>query len=786
MESIFTAQWDKISQDQSYASQGVLPRLTPRVARLYARLQEAMLRPQKSWQPASVLEDRELANLPFVLRRAHAFAKVLDSMPIEIAEDEIIVGKTACSGVILNTGLPEFATLEEEKAAHLEGHGITRSLSHKVPDYPDLLHRGLSGILAEIDARVLVINSRPESPEKMEKLQFMQSMRVEIEAVIRLAHRYAELAELQASSVSPQRADELRQIASICRHVPEYPAGTLWEALQSVWLVHYAFFSTGTHLSLGRFDQYCGPYLERDLAENRLTEELAQELVDCLWIKFNDRAQIQRENFAERAKDHPWQVGCRWRTLVASDAADAINHWGQNLLLSGIRPDGADGTNSLTFLMLSSLERFELTSPVVTVRLHQNSPSDLVKRCADVLKKGGGMPFINNDDVLIQAYQNLGVPLEDARDYANSNCWETMISGKSDQELIRGFNFLLILEWVFTRGLTRQNGILEGIDTGDPCQFQTFPELLLAWKRQLDAYLEKTISYFGSQLSSGNLFHSSHGRYSYNPILSALVKDSIQREVDIIRSGARYSIWHLMGEAVPNCIDALAAIKKLVYDEKKVSMETILDALEKNWSGYENLRQQMIARAPKYANDNGEADRIGRDLVSYFFERSRFHASGFPGILFPCSVGTFSWYTSIGREVGASCDGRFAGEPIAPNFSPNFGMDLNGPTAAVKSYCQMPLNCLATGAPLDLRFSASALRGEDGSARLAAFIRAFLALGGNMMTITVADAEQLRKAMEEPEKYRGLRVRMGGWTAYFVALSREQQLLQIKRVEHGL
>ncbi len=761
-------------------------RFTPRVARLYAALQSAMLRPQHNWRPASTLAALGESGTPLILRRARAFAQVLDEMPLEISADELIVGKCARDGVIVRSGLAEFASPEEKERARAEGRGIPSGLSHKVPDYPDLMARGLGGILSEIQEHVRLIGPQPETEGAGKKLLTLQAMAIEIEAVIRLAARCAALAEEQAQTADPIRAAELRRIAAACRWAPEHAPRNFHEALQSIWLVHFAFFSTGTSLSLGRFDQYAGPFLEQDLAAGRLTPDEAQELVDCLWIKFNDRAQIKRENFAARDVDRPWQAGLRWRTLVGSDNADAVNHFGQNLLLSGVRPDGADGTNRLTYLMLNSLEAFELTSPVVTVRLHAGSPPELVRRCAEVLRQGGGMPFIDNDDVLVPAYQKLGVPLEDARDYANSNCWETMIAGKSDQELIRGFNFLLMLEWALTRGVSRQSGRLEGIDTGDPRQFGSFADLLAAWKRQLDAYLEKSINYYGAHLSAGEINNSNHGRYAFNPLLSALIKDCVARETDVIQGGARYSIWHVMGEAVANAIDALAALKKLVYDEKKASMEQVLAALECNWSGYEDMRRQMVARAPKFANDDDYADAIGREMMEWFSQRTRLYAARYPGILFPCSVGTFSWYTSIGREVGASCDGRFAGEPVTPNFSPTFGMDLNGPTAAVRSYTAMALGDLAAGAPLDLRFSASSLRGEQGAARLAAFIQAFIALGGNILTVTVTDAETLRQAMADPEKYRGLRVRMGGWTAYFVALSREQQLLHIRKVEHGL
>jgi formate C-acetyltransferase len=242
----------------------------------------------------------------------------------------------------------------------------------------------------------------------------------------------------------------------------------------------------------------------------------------------------------------------------------------------------------------------------------------------------------------------------------------------------------------------------------------------------------------------------------------------------------------MMGEGVANCTDALAAVKKFVFDRQTLSMGSLLEALEHNWEGCEPLRQSLITQAPKFANDDPEADAICRELMDHFVACTRRHAARYPGILFPPSVGTFLWYQSIGKEVGATPDGRFAGDPVTSNFSPSFGMDRNGPTAALHSYCQMRLDDLAAGAPIDLRLAGSHLRGETGTGRLAAYIRAFIELGGNMLTVTVTDAAVLRAAMADPMKYRGLRVRMGGWSAYFIALSPEQQRVHLSKVEHGL
>ena len=784
---------------------------TERTQRLYDVVRDRMTRLQTTWGgDLDILSDPQTVELPLVLRRATAFQKVLLDMPIAIEADDLIVGNTIQDGLITRTRLPKYGLAEEYAQAQMEGSTLSAQLAHKTPYFYDILAKGLGGLITNIKAKIADISQRQASAERDEKLALYRAMKLEASAVIGLAHRYADLAlQLSAQADTRQRRDELLKIARVCQRVPEHPAQTFHEAVQCFWFIHYALFSTGTNLSCGRFDQYLYPALHKELADGTITLDQAQELIDCVWLRFNDRGQICRENFftgdpEAEARQRPtngvqsnkapgvvdqgpqaWTAGHRKRLRYAADAADAINHFGQNILLSGIRPDGADGTNELTYLSLNALEKFAFTSPVVTVRLHKNSPSDLVTRSAEVLKSGSGMPYINNDDILIPAYVDLGVSLPDARDYANSNCWETMIEGKSDQELIRGMNFLLFLELALNRGVSKVHGRM-GVDTGDPRRFATFSDLMEAWKRQTDAQLKAGIDYIGQGVASGTLEHSNHGRYSYNPLLSALTLDCIENEQDVIRGGARYIIWHVMGEAVANAIDSMAAIKKMVFEEKSLTMEELLDALEKDWAGYENLRRRLMARAPKFANDDDYADEIGREMMAYFIARTRRHASRYPQVIFPCSVGTFSWYAMIGKEVGATPDGRFSGEAVAANFSPAPGTDMCGPTAAICSYLKMNVAPLAAGAPLDLRLSASSLKGDTGAQRLAGLIQAFIEMGGNMLTFTVTDVEELKKALEEPEKYRHLRVRMGGWSAYFVMLGQEQQQLHIKRVEHGL
>jgi pyruvate-formate lyase len=786
-----------------------------RVNRLYSRLQERMTRKQQRWgADLTVLNDPKTAQLPFVLRRAKAVEKILLEMPIIIEDDDFIVGNTVAEGSIVRPGLPHYATEAEQALAEEEGSIIREGLAHKTPYYPRILEKGLAGIIDEIVAKITALAGRQHSRVRDEKLALFEAMRLECEAVIALANRYADLAQkLSTRASSVARRDELIQIAEVCRRVPEFPASSFHEAVQAFWFIHYALFATETLIACGRLDQYLYPFFKKDVMDGRITLEEAQEIVDCLWLRFNDRAQIIRENFYPNCSceggernDTPdaqgkhefssgtiigtaprmMRAGHRERCFYADERADAINHLGQNILLSGIRPDGSDGTNALTYICLNAMEKFALVSPVVTVRLHQKSPRALISRTAEVLTKGGGQPFINNDEVIIQGYVDLGVPLEDARDYANSNCWETMIQGKSDQELIRGINFLLYLELALNRGVSRVNGETLGLDTGDPRDFQTFKELMDAWKAQTDYQLAQAIEYIGHNLEEGTLEHSGHGQYCYNPLLSALTLDCIDKEKDVTRGGARYVIWHLMGEALANTIDALAAIKKTVFEEKTVTMDDLLTSLESDWKGHETLRQRLVATSPRFSRDDDYADDIGREMMDFFLERARIHATRHPTILFPRGVGTFSWIVMSGREVGATPDGRRFGEAVAVNLSPAVGADVLGPTAAIRSYVKMRVAGLPAGAPIDLRFTGSSLQDQAGVQRLAGFIKAFLELGGNMITLTVTDVEELKRAMKEPEKYRHLRVRMGGWTAYFVMLSREQQLMHIQRVEHGL
>ncbi len=461
-------------------------------------------------------------------------------------------------------------------------------------------------------------------------------------------------------------------------------------------------------------------------------------------------------------------------------------------------------------MFLNAHEKFHMTAPVLTVRLHKASPKTLLQRVAEVLKKGGGMPYINNDDIIVAAYQALGVRFEDAANYANSNCWETLLQGTSSQEMIRGLNFLAYVELALNRGQTVVMGkrgkgrgldpddpytwpgsvcvgnpMVDGVDTGDPADFQTFEEFMRAWKTQMDFMLQTTMAHVANTVRT----RGAMGKTSYLSLVSLLQEGCVQSHRDITRLGPRYTLWHLMAEAVSNAADAMVAIKRLVFEQKRLTMPQLVEILKNDWNtpNGQFWLDEAQYNLPKFGNDDDEVDALAAEMIDYFNERGAFYAKQYaPDIIFSPCVGTFSWIIGIGKRIGATPDGRKSQEPIAANMSPVPGRDTSGPTAAINSYLKLNTKTMAAGAPIDLRVSSNGLEGDAGTNRIVGLIRTFLTREGNMMTLTITDIQELKDAIENPDLHRGLRVRMGGWSAYFTMLSKDAQKIHLKRVEHGL
>jgi formate C-acetyltransferase len=756
-----------------------LRKMTERTQRHYKRILESMNQKQALWGGnLTILNDKSRKMSP-AARRSLAFEKVMYEMPIHIEPYALLAGLCQKDGQIVRCVLPSFI-IEEERGKAAMG------ISHKCPDYETLLSIGFSGILAKMDENKQKLEQSGMFDES--KKDFYETVRRECLAVIALSHRYANLAEQMG----------MTELARICRRVPEFGAQSFHEAVQSLWFYNHCIHETMIRLSIGNIDRLLNPYFEKDFRAGKISLEHAQEIVDEFNLRVNDRIQINPENYVISQKelegaptDYGLWYGQGFVTSAENDGADAINHFGQNILLSGLREENGnlvDSTSVLTYMFLNAHEKFMLAAPVLTMRLHKNSPAELVERTAEVLKTGGGMPFINNDDVIIPGYVKLGVSLHDAAEYANSNCWETLIQGRSNQEMIRFINFLHLLELTLNNGepiLPRERA--RGIQTGDVSGFSSMEDILDAWKKQIDYRLKTTMAHTAADISQ----NGSHGQFTFIPVLSALTRDCIETMTDLTHGGTRYTLWHMLAEAVSNAADALSAIQKFVFDEKLVTLPRLVEIMRANWEGDDEakeLRLRFLSGTPRFGNDLQTPDSFAEKLVSYFTERVEYHAQKYSDICIysPC-IATFSWIISIGKRIAASADGRKHGEPIAANMSPAMGADTSGSVCAINSYLKLNpyTNKMPAGAPIDLRINKRGLENAEGTKRISALIKTFIEQRGNMITLTITDAEELRRAIADPEKYRSLRVRMGGWSAYFVLLSKESQKIHLHRSEHG-
>jgi formate C-acetyltransferase len=596
------------------------------------------------------------------------------------------------------------------------------------------------------------------------------------------AARLADRCEAEAESEpNAERGAELRQMAANLRQSPAGPAQTFWQALQSVWLLHMIFHSSMNGNAMGRLDQYAWPYLKADLQAGRIDIDRAAELVDCFCLKFNERAGTTEEQRPESREPEDIDPSKRTRHYTSSqigtrrDHIDATNHWLQNIVVGGLTPDGRDGTNALTFLLLESYRRNKMTNPLLTVRVHCKSPAELIGHVCEVLKDGGGMPAIFNDEALVPALERIGIPAADAQDYTNDGCWEVIIPGRTDFVFQR-LSLMLCLEWALNRGRSRFDGSRQGPDTGDPRAFAAYEDVWQAFLAQLDAMVGHVVQRVVDSVNDRSII-------APVPLLSALIEGCISSRRDFTAGGAKYRTFGMLAESAAHAIDSLVAIKTVVFDSRAATMTELCDAVVADFEGHAPLRAKLLA-APKYGNDDEKADEIGRQVIKAFTEIVAGHGDEHRAVIkFPCGVGTFSWYIGIGEGLGASPDGRLSGEPVSSNFSPALGRDMAGIPAAILSYAKMQEAGLPAGSPLDLRLARRLVEGDEGTRRMAALVRGFVETGGAIMTLTVADTEELRAAQREPDRYKSLRVRMGGWCAYFTMLSREQQEHHIRRQE---
>lgn len=740
---------------------------------------------KKEWwgDDLTILDQEGVEKKPLIMRKALAFEKVCREMPIEVKNHELIVGIATMSSVAFGHCFPRYET--DEEAERFAKISLDRKSvwGHHLPYYPKVLEKGYTGIIADIDKAL-----SETSKDDQEKRNFLEAARYTLEAAMEVPRRYAEhIASMVETEADPQRRSELLEIIRICKKVPKYPAETFHEALQSVWFVHLLLHSTLSYTPLGRIDQYLWPYYENDIKNGKLTKDFAKELIGSFLIKFNERTQFLKEHMENHTSFGDWSQGgdpdeptAHFNMENDSDYTfgQSANHWLQSAVVGGLGPDGKDATNELSYMFIEVINQLELVSPMLGARLHKDSPKEFLKFVSEALCEGGAQPVLFNDDVITKGLiERLNIPASDAFDYSSDGCWEVLIYGKTEYTYGH-IELLTCMEALINRGRSIVSGRMIGKDNGDILEkldnFEAFYQAFMEQvKYRVDKAIQNKIKYYDE-------VH----KIAPEPFLSALVQDCIENGRDMTDKGARYRIYSLFATGLSHCIDSLSTIKKVVYDEKIISLPEVVRAIKANWEGYEGLRQICLNKVPKYGNDDKYADDILVRFLTDFCDYADEWNKKIDWIKISAGVATFENYPRFGNNAWASFDGRFAHEAVSSNYSPAVGRDKQGPTAVLLSSTKFDLSRLNSGCPVDLRVTFNKETKEQNRDILLGFIESFIELGGNILTITKVDLETLKKAQKEPEKYLSLRVRLGGLTAYFVQLAKPQQDEYMRRTEH--
>ncbi|MEE0418859.1 MAG: glycyl radical protein [Lachnospiraceae bacterium] len=819
---------------------------SPRIGKLVEDLYDHM--PEIESDRAVILTEsyRETEGDPIILRRAKAFEKICRELPITIRPGELIVGsnsKTArgCQvfpeysfdwleeefDTVENRSADPFYISEEAKKALHEAYkywkGKTTSelatsymaeetllamkhniftpgnyfyngIGHFTVKYDQVLNMGYEGIIAQANAELDKLSVSDGDYQK--RSSFLKAVIISCQAAMDYAHRYAMLALREAEQCGDTtRKMELLQIARNCAKVPGKPAQTFYEACQSFWFVQMLLQteSSGHSISPGRFDQYMYPFYKRDLEAGRITRESAQELIDCIWVKLNDLNK------------------CR-------DAASAEGFAGyslfQNLIVGGQDEEGNDVTNDLSFMCIEASMHVFLPAPSLSVRVWNGSPDELLIKAAKLTRTGIGLPAYYNDEVIIPALMSRGVTLKDARNYNIIGCVEPQCPGKTDGwHDAAFFNMLRPLELVFSSGA--EFGEQVGVETMPISEMKSFDDFY-------DAYKEQMKYFIGLMVNADNSIDVAHAQRCPLPYQSSMIDDCIAKGKSLQEGGAVYNFTGPQGFGIANATDSLYAIKRLVFEEKKLTLEEFKDALDNNFgkglskerveyltvqileqmaaAGQEITRElaasvaqtvkntplspekrtkydQLLAwidELPKYGNDIREVDLFARD-VAYTYTKPMEHFENPRGGIYQAGLYPVSANVPLGAQTGATPDGRLANTPIADGVGPAAGRDVNGPTSTVNSVAHLDHGIASNGTLFNQKFHPSALSGTAGLQKFIALIRGFFDQKGMHMQFNVVSRETLLDAQAHPEKYKNLVVRVAGYSALFTTLSRSLQ-----------
>ena len=740
--------------------------------------------------------------------RALTFKYLCENKTIYIGNDELIVGERGpfpkavptfpeltCHTVkdlkILNSRLmtrykiseQDIKIYEEKVIPFWEGRSMRDRIFRHVPDAWDSAYR--AGLFTEfmeqrapghttldgaiyrkgmLDFKRQIAESLSSldfltDPEATRKAEELKAMGITCDAAIIFAERHANLAEKMAADEKDIiRKNELERIAAICRWVPAHAPRDFWEALQMYWFVHLGTITElngWDAMNPGHLDQHLFPFYKKGLQDGTIDREKAKELISCFWIKVNNHPA-------------PPKVG------VTAAESGTYNDF-TNINLGGLLPDGSDGVNEVSYLILDVIDELHLLQPQSNVQISHKTPNQFLKAACRVIRKGYGYPSVFNADEVVMEQIRVGKTAEDAREGGCSGCIETGAFGKEAYVLTGYLNVPKILEITLNNGIDPLSGEAVGIQTGDPRSFETFDELYAAFENQL-AYIVDL------KIRVNNYIERVFAENAPAPFLSVVIADCIAKGKDYYDGGPRYNTNYIQCCGIGTITDSLSAIKKHVYEEKTVTMDHLLKALSNNFEGEEALRLRLKNKTPFFGNDDDYADSIMQRVYTSLFDK----IDGRPNTKngeYHLNMLSTTCHVYFGKKLGATANGRFSGLPESDGTSPSQGADRNGPTAVIKSLGKMD-QIKSGGTLLNQRFLPSVLKKEEDLEKLTHLIRTYFKLNGHHIQFNIVDTKTLRSAQANPEDYRDLLVRVAGYSDYFVDLDVYHQEEIISRNEH--
>lgn len=620
--------------------------------------------------------------------------------------------------------------------------------------------QGMLEIKEEIEAALerLDFQCDPAADKKKEQLQAMAICAV---AIVRFAERHAIKArEMAAAEPSLHRKEELLQIASVCERVPAFAPQNFREALQYYWFVHLGVITelnTWDAFCPGRLDQHLFPFYLDGLEKGELTKEEVRELLQCFWIKFNNQPA-------------PPKVG-----ITLQESATYTDF--ANINIGGVTPDGSDGVNEVSYLLLEVIDEMRLLQPSSNIQVSSKSPDSFIQHAVEVIRKGWGQPSVFNADAVIQELLNQGKSLVDARCGGTSGCVETGAFGKESYILTGYFNLVKVLEITLNRGVDPNTGKRLGPAAKDPREYGSFYDLLEAFEQQLSHFIN-------IKINGNDVIEQLYAETMPAPFLSIIIDDCITQGKDYNAGGARYNTNYIQGVGIGSITDSLAAIKYHLFDHQRFSWDQLLTALSNDFAGDEMMRQSLMNKAPRYGNDDDYADELMLEVFNRFYlavnGRKTIRGGSYRINMLPTTCHVY-----FGSVIGAMPDGRKAGQPLSEGISPVQGADRFGPTAVIKSAAKMK-QLITGGTLLNQKFAPKLLEGEKGLVSLVHLIRSYFQLDGHHIQFNVIDKQTLIDAQRDPEQHRNLIVRVAGYSDYFNNLNEQLQNEIIARTEHAL